>query len=175
MRPDGPPTASPWEVVIPRTRTGRESTNCQATDSRQRCDFKLKARRARTEAEKVPPPATPLQYSSPVVPRQTSQAGKVLADSAKVGESKKIIGGLGVSAPNLYAVKGRKSESELALNVVVRIELTIPSEIPRRVRNVFACTYERKTCTCTPTFPVAIRSDSFATDCTRLKKFGREV
>jgi hypothetical protein len=75
-----------------------------------------------------------------VVPRQTSQAGKVLADSAKVGESKKIIGGLGVSAPNLYAVKGRKSESELALNVVVRIELTIPSEIPRRVRNGFACT-----------------------------------
>src|ERR1039457_1347206 len=72
------PQPHPWEVVIPRTRTGRESTNCQATDSRQRCDFKLKARRARTEADKVPPPATPLQYSSPVVPRQTSQAGKVL-------------------------------------------------------------------------------------------------
>jgi hypothetical protein len=133
------PQPHPWEVVIPRTGTGRESTNCQAIDSCQRRDYKLKARQARTEAEKYHPRAVIAEFI-PAVLRQTSQADKVLADSAKVGGSKKIVGGLGVSAPSLYAVKSLKSESELALNVVVRSELTIPSEIPRRVRNGFACT-----------------------------------
>jgi len=63
-----------------------------------------------------------------------------------------------------------------SLNVVVRIELTILSEIPGRVQNVFALHLRAQDLHLqASTFPVAIRSDLFATDCIRLKKFGREV
>ena len=62
LRPDGPPTASSRAVVVPGTQTGREHQLPSYRYSRQRRGYKLKARQARTEAEKCHPRASS-QYS----------------------------------------------------------------------------------------------------------------
>lgn len=136
------PQPHPWEVVIPKTRTGREHQR-PSIDSGQRREYKLKARQARTEAEKYHPRHRhhSIHTSSPST---NIQADKVLADSPRVAIVRRSSAGLPKS-------RGGYKMFSHALS-------------------------EPKTCTCTlPPFPVSIRSDSFATDFTRLKKFGREV
>jgi len=68
------------------------------------------------------------------------------------------------------------SGPELALDVVVRIELSLPSEILSwHLQNVFARTYEAQDLRLHAPPPVAVLFDSFATACTSGEKVGREV
>jgi hypothetical protein len=143
LRPDGPPTASSRAVVVPGTQTGREHQLPSYRYSRQRRGYKLKARQARTEAEKCHP-------------RASSQYSYQQSRDKPPGRQKSL-----PIPPRLARVR--------------RPSAGLPKS--RGAYKMFSHVLsERKTCTNKlPPFPVAIQSDSIATDCTRLKKFGREV